>query len=257
MRLLLRLSLVAVNQVLGDRAAPLAAFLDDRFGDHAGRAGEALFRANDRAWWALELAVTGESMWRSFTGMLGGADEKAMERQVRAFLRSLPAAELPGDPEAFKREVRSEIQAARRVRLIPGEKPTASDRAVAADLSRQVDAERAALAGVAGELRREGYARLATYVELRQPGGQPLLATAVRYFFRREVENDPRLAAGLTADRLEGLGATQRDGFDQLHKALTDHGGRLEGMLTEAVELARGTRADVAATRGGVDALLE
>jgi hypothetical protein len=257
MNVLLKLSQIAVHQVLGERGAPLAAFLDDRFGDHAGRMGEALFRANDRAWRSLELAVGGESLWQSITGMLAAAEEKALERQVRAFLTSLPAAKLPGDPAAFRRDVHGEIQAARRVKLIPGERLTRDDRsALASDLSKQADAERAALTGVAGHLRREGFERLAAYVELRPASGQPLLASAVRYFFRREVENDPKLAAGLTVDRLDGMAAAQRDGFEQLHRALTDHGGRLEGLLEESLELARATRADTAATRQGVDALL-
>src|SRR3954466_5999196 len=57
---------------------------------------------------------------------------------------------------------------------------------------------------IADELRREGYPLLARYVELRPGGRATLPAWAARFFFRREVEGDPRLSAALTLDRLEG-----------------------------------------------------
>src|SRR5262249_57417375 len=116
------------------------------------------------------------------------------------------------------------------------------------------------LDGLADLLRREGYAMLAVYVTLRPGHGEPLLAQACRYFFRRAVEADERLSAGLTLETLEQVGAEQQAGFDALHEALDGHGERLDGLLTglhaavlQTVETASDTRDEVRALRGQLE----
>ncbi len=259
MSLVARLTVLAVNQVLGDRAQSLLSFIDGQFGGHASRMDQALHRASDRAWTSLEVASGGESWWDAFTGLLVQADEKELRRQVRAFLDSLPPADLPS---ATRAKVAGEIRAARQAGMIPGPLPSPAQvragveaLACCADQAARARREQDELAGLSAALRPR-YPALAGFIDLRPRGGEPLLVSAVRYFFRREVENDPRLAASLAADRAEGMAAAQKAGFDGLFDALTTQGGRLEsllgdvaGLATRTLEAAEETRDDVAAMR--------
>ncbi|MBX9581103.1 MAG: peptidylprolyl isomerase, partial [Gemmataceae bacterium] len=88
--------------------------------------------------------------------------------------------------------------------------------------------------------------RLAKLVAARPAGGGlPLLAVAVRYYFRRRVEDDPALARGLTVAGLDRLGRDQTAGFDRLERAAADHAGRLAELLGDV-------RAGVARVEAGV-----
>lgn len=260
MSLVIRLSVLAVHQVLGDRATSLFSFLEGQFSDQASRLDEALHRASDRAWRALELAAAGDSWWSACQGMFTPADEKALRRQVRAFLDSLPPTALPGESADFCRRVVAELKAARRVKLIPGGKASCKDVAgqlAGHDQDQQARREQAEVAELIGTLRREGYADLAMFVGLRPQGGPPLLVAAVRYFFRREIEDDPKLAAGLTSDRLEGLASGQKAGFDGLFEALSAQGGRLEEMLDTVGTQVALTREAAEDARDGVASMRE
>lgn len=259
MSLVMRLAVLAVNQVLGDRADSLLSFLDGQFGGHASRLDQALHRASDRAWRSLEVAAAAESWWGACTDLLVPADEKELRRQVRAFLDALPPDEMPA---ALRARVPGEIQAARVAGLIPGPLPSPAQvkagvesLACCADQAARARREQEELAGLSRVLRPH-YPALADFIDLRPRGGEPLLVGAVRYFFRREVEEDPRLSAGLAADRAEGLAAAQKAGFDGLFQALDRHGGKLESLLSgvagqaaRTLEAVEGAREDVASLR--------
>ncbi len=58
-------------------------------------------------------------------------------------------------------------------------------------------------------------------------GGMPLLAAAFLFFFRREIENDDKLARGLTVDALMRFTAEQQAGFAELEKVLGAQTGRV------------------------------
>ena len=73
------------------------------------------------------------------------------------------------------------------------------------DPARLLDAEWGAVGRVADELEQAGHAQLTHLLRLRPPQGPPLLAVAVRYFFRRAVEEDPKLFQALAFARWEGL----------------------------------------------------
>src|SRR5262249_44083185 len=108
-----------------------------------------------------------------------------------------------------------------------------------------LDAELQALGQVGEDLRQAGYPAAAHFVTLRPSGGPPLLVSAVRYFFRREVETDEQLFRGLAFARLEGLTRTQEEGFAALHQALTQHEKRLEGLLEEVQVVVTATHHNV------------
>ncbi|HEX4611135.1 MAG TPA: WD40 repeat domain-containing protein, partial [Urbifossiella sp.] len=95
-----------------------------------------------------------------------------------------------------------------------------------------------------------GYPALAALVALRpasDPTAAPLLAVAVRYYFRRSVEEDPKLFQGLAFAQLERLGKAQEDGAAQLAALMSRYVERLEARLGELKDTALTTRAEVRA----------
>src|SRR5262249_7578207 len=88
---------------------------------------------------------------------------------------------------------------------------------------------------------------------LRPSDNQPMLVVAVRYFFRREIETDQQLFAGLSFARLEQLGQLQEAGYDALRLALDRHGSRLGELLDEVLVVVSETRTDVKDIRAALD----
>src|SRR5262249_35001372 len=86
---------------------------------------------------------------------------------------------------------------------------------------------------------------LATFLCLRPASGPPLLPSALRYFFQREVERDPQLFQGLAYSKLEDLAAGQQSGFAGLADTLEQHGARMEGLLAEVQVVVAQTHANV------------
>src|SRR5690348_13742480 len=66
----------------------VVAFLGSRFHDHSQALSQALKRANDRAWRAVELALAGTSWWEQARARLARAEDRAFRDQLRAFLDS-------------------------------------------------------------------------------------------------------------------------------------------------------------------------
>ncbi len=108
-----------------------------------------------------------------------------------------------------------------------------------------VEAERRLLAGVADILRAEHFDSLAHLIELQPRPDRSLLAVAVRYYFRRSVEDDPKLFQGLAFAQLEQLQEAQEEGLGAIQELLTSHGEETERLLGEV-------QADVFATFNAV-----
>lgn len=208
------------------------------FSDPSQRLPAALQRANERAWTALELALAGESWWGWAKGKLARGDEQAFGRQVQQFLATMS---LPGvaDP-AFRRECLDDLRIARKTGGLLTSGPLdlralvheAGVFARFSDPPALLAAEWQAIDQVAGELHRAGYASLARLVNTRPPQGTSLLAVAVQYFFRREVEADRELFQGLTFAQMEGLSQTQEAGFAALADTLAQHGQQVDELLS-------------------------
>jgi uracil-DNA glycosylase family 4 len=263
MMIALHLSTLALRQVVGGacRAAGFDAgegavegvvsFLASRFTDHSDQLLRALDEANDRAWRALEIALAGDSFWERCKVFLAPGEEKGFRERVRAFLDVTPQAELFGKREYCQRCLR-DLQAARKAGLLKGGRleperlaRQAGTFARYADPQRLIEAEGAALDGIADELRRAGHEDLAGLVALRPQQGPTLLIVAVRYFFRRAVEDDPRLFQALAFAQLEGLQQAQERGFADLNRLFAEQGDRLEQLLGDV-------RIAVAETHGAV-----
>lgn len=271
MRILQTLSALAVRQVLGEnRADSMLQFLSDRFGDNSQRLQLALQLANERAWQAIEITLAGSSWWQKAKEViLHNSEDRALKQQIEAFLSAIVVDQPPADQPHFRLRCLEELRACRKARLVPGEPMPGAQQVVEEagalarfdDQSRLLQAELQAVAAMARELEHRQYPNLARFIGLRPPEGRPILVTAVRYFFRREVENDPKLSAGLTFDQLESLSQTQQQGFDALQGALREHGLRVQEMLAsisvqldelrgiseETLDVARTTQEDVRA----------
>src|SRR6516162_4762000 len=73
----------------GGAAADAAVkFLGNRFTDHSARLTEALARANEGAWRALELSLAGDSWWDKVKLTLARREDQVFREQVGAFLRT-------------------------------------------------------------------------------------------------------------------------------------------------------------------------
>jgi hypothetical protein len=251
----------ALGVVAGASAGQaVAGFLEKRFSDHSRRLGEALTRAADRAWRALEISLAGESFWERIKVKLSGGEEQAFRAQVRAFLEATPLAGLPGHGEEYRQLALRELRAARKQGLLTagrvspqGLAEQVGHLATFGDPAEMVRAQAEALEAMAEEVRQAGFPSLAHLLTLRPltlpsppsagegrvrgDGGTPLIVLAVRFFFRREVEHDRELFQGLSFAQMEHLGQAQEAGFDRLAELLEQHGSRLEDMLSGVADV--------------------
>ncbi len=242
MNLVQHLSVVALRQVLdgackavgflGTEAA--VDFLTSHFIDHSQRLTRALHHAHQRAWQALEIALAGESLW----SWLDRTEDKALRRQVRAFLDVTPLAGLPGHGPEFRQAALRELRKVRKAKALAAGSldPRELARQAGAfarfsDPQALLEAEWQAIDQLADDLRRAGYKNLAHLLALRPAQGPSLLAVAVRYFFRRAVETDAELSRGLAWASWESIAAGQQKGFEELDAVLAEHGRQLDEIL--------------------------
>src|SRR5262249_52709819 len=155
-----------------------------------------------------------------------------------AFLDATPLEGLPSHGPEFREQCLRELRAARKSGLLFADQLQPEDLAKrAADLARFEDPaallerEGHILDGMAGELRAAGHASLAHLGPRRAGAAPPLLACAVRFFFRLAVERDDELYRGLSYAQWESLGEAQRQGFAELDRVLSVHGQRLDEVL--------------------------
>jgi hypothetical protein len=226
----------ALGPVGAERAVEaVAGFLSRQFLDHSQRLPAALARANRDAWKALEIALAGESLWT----WLDRAEHKAFREHIRAFLDAGPLAGLPADSKELRQQCLRELRVARKAgfmelsSLDPGELARAAGSfARFADPQRLLDAEWQAIRCMADVCEAAGYTGLAQLIVLpTSASGMPLLVSAVRFFFRREIESDPELFQGLAWAKLETLEALQDQRFAGLAEALAEHAAQLESTL--------------------------
>jgi hypothetical protein len=92
-------------------------------------------------------------------------------------------------------------------------------------------AECAVVEEVAGELRRLGYRHLGRLLAVTPVRGQPLLAMAAQYYFRRAVGDDPVLARELNWVKLTALDRRLEAGLALLALIQERYGQRLEEAL--------------------------
>ncbi len=239
MAIVQHLCALALQPLLGDAADKAVQVISDHLTDHSKRLPLALQTANDHAWTAVELALVGDSWWDALKGSLfASGEEKALAARIRSFLDGHALAELNRQPAEHRHACRQELRQARQQKLIhssslvpaalarhlAGWRRFAAPHELAREDLRQVGA-------MADELRQAGFIHLSWLLGLQVDRGTSLLVTAVRYFFRRQVEEDRQLFQGLTFARLEALGDAQEAGLSALQSVLSRHGQWLDGKL--------------------------
>jgi hypothetical protein len=251
MNIFISMSSLALRQVIGGACEAvgfkavgqatnvLIDFLTERFTDHSLRLTKALQTASDNAWKALEVSLAGDSLWERCKLLAARGEDKAFAQQVRAFLDAVPLPELAGKT-AFGQKCLDELRAARKGRTLTGDKldPRQLARHTAefarfGDPASLVEAEWRMAVSMADEMNQAGYTSLAWLLSQRPREGMPVLVVAVRYFFRRAVEDDHKLFQGLAFAKLEALGEAQERGFACLDAALAQQGERLEELLAD------------------------
>jgi hypothetical protein len=265
MRVLARLSVFALAPLVGGvcRAAGVAAaaegasavarFLSDRLSDQSLRVADALRDAADRAWATLDRALVGDSL----LGIADRSEDRVFREQVRLFVFAAQSDGRAAADPTFVPRCRDELTAAKAAGLLAGGDADPAALAEGLGSLTRYDEPTALLAaqwGVADALSADlvaaGYPSLAVLVALRpsgDPTAAPLLAVAVRYYFRRAVEDDPKLFQGLAFAQLERLGKAQEDGAAQLAALMSRYVERLEARLGEIKDTALTTRAEVRA----------
>ena len=204
----------------------------------------------DQAWRTLELALAGESVLT----VADRADDKAFREQVRLFILNAQCAGRVATERDFISRCLGELRAARTKGVLGGDADPAALAVRLSDLTRFSDpaalvASQWALAEeLAADFTAYGFTTLAAFVALRPSSDQsavPLLAVAVRYYFRRAVEDDPKLFQGLAFAQLERLGKAQEDGAAALAELMSRYVERLDTRLGELKDTASATRAEV------------
>lgn len=245
----------AVGQGLGGRVVEglgggLIGALASRFTDQSQRLGRALSQAHARAWKALEIALAGDSFWEKCRARFGRAEDQAFRAEVRRFLDSIPADQLPRTKEAFRRQCLAELRAARKGGLLTqgslSPQRLAKEAGTFAGFRNPealLKAEREALAHIGEELQAAGYEQLGQLLAPRE--GPSLLVLSARYFLRRAVEEDGQLFQGLAFSQLENLGQGQEQGFAALQHLLGEQGERLEAVLGDVQAIVVETHAAV------------
>jgi hypothetical protein len=179
-------------------------------------------------------------------------DEKALADQVRLFLKG-SFSRLGSSSVQFRKTYLAELNAARQAglcsarRLDPKE-ITGQIGTFRRYTNRQgmIEGAEQVVAGIANDL--SEYPTLAYLLRQKTPEGPPLLVAAFAFFFRREVESDPKLAHGLFWDGLRQLSASQEQAFEEIGKALTTLGGRFDQVFDQLA----GIKEVVVAAHGAV-----
>jgi serine/threonine protein kinase len=255
LRPLLTAAGAAAGVEVGGLVDQAAVALVKHFSDGGQKLPAALARAQEQAWQALEMALAGGSWWLLIQDALAGTEQAVLRRQIQVFLEQNPLP-VPEGGNWDRKECLRELQEARKrgvLRPAGADNQLALDRARAlarfADPATLVEVELLALRGLAADLRKLGYSQLAALLEVRTAGESSLLVAAACYFFRREIEEDPGLARGLTHSLLgqvrdaqqaqlallDQLSKDHGRQFATLHVALQQQEQRLAGLLAHAV----------------------
>jgi hypothetical protein len=240
----------AVGSVAGPKAAEVVAdFLKDRFTDNSQRLTDALKKASERAWKALELALAGDSWWDRAKVLLANKEEQNFRLMVQTFLASAP---LETPSAEFQAQCLKELRQMQNLGLFtrgdiePKSLAQQTGKwATYTDPSGILAAEWTYLEEMATELRGSGFRTLAQFLTLKPTGEMPLLVIAVRHFFRREVESDRELFQGLAYLRMEQFHQKQETGLAALEDALARYGDRLEKLLQDVQAVVVETHGDV------------
>jgi serine/threonine protein kinase len=243
----------ALKQFGGDGFDAVGKLLSDRFSDHGKQLLKALDRSNRRAWRSLEIALTGESFWHRITDK---ADDRGLRQQMRLFLDKMPLPEMT-DKHPYYKQCVQDLKAALKKGTLLGEVVPAALLAKAGAMGAHsnpqhlLQLEKNALTALAATVQAEGFRALGWMLNQPAVAGDSIVVVAVQFFFRREVESNPQLAAGLQMTAVQTLGESQAEAFGQLGSCLDRFEDRVDTLLAEAQEAILSAVAELKATIEG------
>jgi serine/threonine protein kinase len=227
----------AAAKILGDWVKTVAEKVRSHFTDHSERLTEALARSNEKAWKTIEIALGGQRLWDRFAS----AEDQALRDQVKTFVESktfLESAVAADDPNFLTACLKELRQARAKGHFRAGDDFRAESLAEEVgsfvrfdDPEALLEAECAVVVEVAGEFQRLGYRHLCRLLAVKPTRGQPLLAMAAQYYFRRAVGEDPVLARELEWVRMSSIDRRVEEGFAFLALIQERHGQTLEEAL--------------------------
>jgi serine/threonine protein kinase len=229
-------ALDALGKAPGEAAVePVGEFIGGTLAADGRPFTDALRRALERAWKAVEVALHGGAWLRQISA---NSDDKPIADQLGKLVIETEAG--LARRESQRRLALPELAAARKKNYLyvppnPYEgmfAALAQGTALYAsfdDLELFMQADRSAVHQAADELRQAGFGNLAAL--LLPDEGTPLVAVAARYFFRRAVHDNPALAEAFAFARFEELLPELQEAFDALYEVITAHGRRLEELL--------------------------
>ncbi|MEZ6140929.1 MAG: protein kinase [Zavarzinella sp.] len=251
------LSLIAVRFVVGGAfeatGIPVNGgrafnFIFERFNDQSQRLPKTLTWVTERAWKTLELTLAGDSIWHNITKR---ADDRTLAEQLRLALLNVPFDPTIEDKQAFFKQCLKEIRHLNKSKALRGAIIGASElkqheqqMAQFTDPTSVLHAEWVSADQIARKLEEAGQQSLPRFLRFRS-GEIPFLTIAVRYYFRRAIEEDRELFQGMTFARLEASQQAQENHFQQLLMVMDQHQQVLEQHLQALTELAEATHKGV------------
>ncbi len=235
MKIVENLSALALRQ-LADGTAPGtdgAALVRSQFSAHPEKLRQALSRAVDQGWKALEVALAGRPWWDGAKSRLAPGEDATLGSKLGVFFDAAPLGEwtVP-DPELRKSALR-DLRNARHGGLLGGELDRSGNLAwLDAAFTSGPEGEWELVDVVADELR-QAFPALSEFLNLRRDGPSPLVL-GVRVFFRRAVANEPELAHAGPFAAMPPLSAADRSAADAVADLFSHHATRLDELLALA-----------------------
>jgi hypothetical protein len=227
---------------LGGLTKGVVGLLQKHFADPTGKLPKALHRSNQRAWKTLELALSGDGWLTKLQRWFARGEDKAVAHQIRAFLEVQCLRELKGQPAEVRQYCLEDLCAAREKKVLENEVDAnkvlrlAEKWKAEADPAARLQDDLQAVSQMSRFLYDQGYQHLGWLLGLQVREGSSVLVTAVRYYFRREVETDQQLFQGLTFSKLDQINREQVEGFTQVTDLLGKHGAQLADLLGYQLE---------------------
>jgi tetratricopeptide (TPR) repeat protein len=200
----------------------------------------ALTRAAEHSWRGLEVSLAGNPWWEQCRGQLQ-PDETALGTKVQAYLDAGLLGDLSRQNPALRRACLRELRAGLKSKVLTGELDASGnldwlERTLTPETQDPMAADWRLVEQVADELR-PGSPALAEFLTVRPADRQPLLAKAVRLFFRYFLETDSELAPLPAVASLPRLAHQEKAALAALADVLSQHAERLDNLLTLADSL--------------------
>jgi tetratricopeptide (TPR) repeat protein len=219
-------------------AGPIFTAVRKRLTDHGQALPAALFRANDRAWQAVGLALAGDGLLDRVMDVFRDGDLKGVRDQIKKFLDQTPTG-MESASAGVRLKAAEEWRRLRKSGRLSAESLPPDELAnQAAALDRYSDptqltaAAHRAAADTAAAVKEQA-PHLAQLLTAAPPDGVPLLAVAFAFFFRRELETKAELFRGLASDTLRRVSERQERGFAELEESLGAGTGRVLDRLDQ------------------------